>query len=164
MITQVPLGDAGGAAGPVVGVQPLRVTVTCTDRASWTTTRQSGAVKPEARILNRPSCEARTPAAEVVERALMKLGAAPEPSTVSCPPWREAVLTLREAVPAPAAVAPLRATGPASMMSAAAGRRAARNRAPRFMTVSFVPRPSEWSTDARPAWESGEGDARALSL
>jgi hypothetical protein len=77
VITQVPLGAAGVVAGATEGVHPLSVTVTRTDLASWTTTRQSGAVNPLARIRNLPSWLARTPAAEVVELALMKLGAAP---------------------------------------------------------------------------------------
>src|SRR6478752_1450279 len=86
VITHVPLGDAGGVTGGIVGVQPRRVTVSRVDLLSWSTPRQSGAGKPLAWILNFPSRPARAPAAEVVELALMKPVAAPEPSTLSWPP------------------------------------------------------------------------------
>src|SRR5689334_22203979 len=72
VITQVPLGPVGAVGGVVVGVHPLRVTLTMFDLLSCTTTRQSGAVNPDAWILNFPSRKTRVPAAEVEERAAMK--------------------------------------------------------------------------------------------
>ena len=100
VMTQVPVGAAGAVTGLVVGVQPLRVTVSRLSLLSCSTTLQSGAVNQLAWILNLPSRPARAPADEVVELAAMKPVAAPEPSTVSLPPWREALLVVR--VPAAA--------------------------------------------------------------
>ena len=118
----------------IEGVQPLSVTVSLLDLLSCSTTRQSGAVNPELWILNLPSRPARAPAAEVVELALMKPVAAPEPTTVNWPPFRDAVLTASGPTLVPAAVAAFMAAGPASRVRAAIGTMAARSMRARFMT------------------------------
>src|SRR4051794_12651013 len=61
VITHVPLGGAGGVTGAVVGVQPLRVTVSRFDLLSWSTTPQAGAGEPEAWVPDFPSRPAPTP-------------------------------------------------------------------------------------------------------
>src|SRR3954447_14647190 len=148
VITQVPVGPAGGVTGLVVGVQPVRVTVSRFDLLSCSTTLQSGAVKPLAWILNLPASPARAPADEVVELAAMKPVAAPEPSTVSLPDCREALLTLR----VPAAVAVSRAACPASIVRAAVGMTRARRIRTRDMMWFLLHGRVRARRRGRPGW------------